>query len=121
MTKIEMFTAIASFIPADRTDLTDFIEKEIAQTVKRNSYVSSKPTAKQVANEGYRMEILSTLVKLGKPARISDIIDNTEALLRDKVSTQRVSAILTQLKNVGTVKRLEGKVATFVLASMAEE
>lgn len=124
MTKIELFSDVLTFIPADRTDLTDFINHEISMVVKKNSYVSKnadKPTAKQIVNEGLKSAILATLAFTNKPMSVKDIMDNTEALIAEGVSGQRVTALLTQLKNDGKVVRsMEKKVALYAFSSAGD-
>lgn len=123
MTKIEMFEAIKSVVPADRADMIEFLDKEIKMVIRKNSYVSDKPTAKQVENEGYKCDILATLAKSSDPMTVTEIWDNTESLVRnDAMTGQRVTALLTQLKNSGKVTSTYIKrKAYFALAGEDEE
>ena len=73
--------------------------------VKKSS-AERKPTANQTENVGFKNAILNTL-EVGKKYTVSDI-QKTVPELAD-VSGQRVSAIVTQLKNDGLLIRTEDK------------
>lgn len=91
-----------------RTDLVEFATKEIALLDKKAS--SKVPTKTQVANEGLKVDIVNTLVALGKPSTIKEIQENCDTLsVANGVSNQKVSALLTQLKNEGKIVRTENK------------
>lgn len=69
VTKIDNYTEIKGFIPEDRTDLIEFIDSQIEQTRKKNSYKSAnaKPSAKSQANAKFRDEILDYLSTQSEP------------------------------------------------------
>lgn len=73
--------------------------------VKKSS-AERKPTANQAENVGFKNAILNTL-EVGKKYTVTDI-QKTVPELAD-VSGQRVSAIVTQLKNDGLLIRTEDK------------
>ena len=53
------FEAVKAVLLAQgETELADFIDGRIAQTIKKNS-VERKPTAKQLENEGFKSDILA--------------------------------------------------------------
>ena len=74
---------------------------------KKSSSSSGKPTKTQVENEKYKEYILATLTEVDRPMTISEIMENCEGIAGLK--NQRVSAIVTQLKNAGKVIRTEEK------------
>lgn len=112
MTKRENYTALLEIVTAEnRADLVEFINHEIELLNKKNSS-PKKPTAKQVENEKIKDEILSILTN-GKMT----VTEITTALNREDVSPQRVSAIITQLKEDNSVVRtVEKRKAYFSLA-----
>ena len=59
MTIRENYEAIRKILVANgETELVDFIDGRIAQTVKKNTG-ERKPTAKQIENTGFKAEILA--------------------------------------------------------------
>lgn len=96
------FEAVKAVLLAHgETELADFIDGRIAQTIKKNS-VERKPTAKQVENEGFKADILAwmtpdTLYAAG------DIMKGVPSIVAAGMSINRVSALMTQLKDAGAV------------------
>lgn len=96
------FEAVKAVLLAQgETELADFIDGRIAQTVKKNS-TERKPTAKQVENEGFKADILAwmtpdTLYAAG------DIMKGVPSIVAAGMSINRVSALMTQLKDAGAV------------------
>ena len=87
----------------------------IAQLDKRAS-APKKPTKKQVANEGVKAEIVTFLSGAKEPMTVKAIAEGMGI-----EAWQKVSALLTQLKNDGTVVRSEVKgKAYFALANEVE-
>lgn len=87
----------------------------IAQLEKRAS-APKKPTKKQVANEGVKAEIVTFLSGAEEPMTVKAIAEGMGI-----EAWQKVSALLTQLKNDGTVVRSEVKgKAYFALANEVE-
>ncbi len=105
VTKKEMWTQIL-----EKYDLTEdeknYITHEIELLDKRNSK-DRKPTATQVANEGIKNDIVAYLEAQAEPQSITDIIKGAENC--SDLSNQRVSALVRQLKEAGTVIRTENK------------
>ena len=104
MTKKEMFAQI-------KTRLTNaeeiaFIEHEI-ELLENKASGTRKPTANQVANESFMVDIISVLTESGKPMTIGEIQKANESLAL--LTNQRVSALLTKLVNNGTVVRTTEK------------
>ena len=121
MTKKEMFAQImASY------DLTDeekaFIQHEIELLEKKNTRKdgSKAMTATQKANEILKARIVDILAKAEKPMSVSEIAKSDSELA--ELSGQKVSAIITLLKNDGIVERVEIKrKAFFKLVDTSEE
>lgn len=114
MTKREMFSAIVALdeVQANQ-EMVDFLNREIEILDNRRNAKSSKPTAKQVENEGLKTQILEYLDEAGK-ATCGEIAKALE------ITGQRCSALLRQLGADGTkqvTKTMEKKVAYFSLAS----
>lgn len=76
------------------------LEKKSAKSGER------KPTKTQIANEGFKQVILSNMEK-DRLYTISEI--TKEMPFGEELSTQRVSAIVKQLKDNGSVIRTEEK------------
>ncbi len=118
MTKKEMFARIAT-INAEDAEIVAFCEHEIELLSKKGSG-SHKPTKTQVENEGYKQAMLETLAEVGHPLTISELMETCSAL--EGLKNQRVSALMTQLKNAGLVVRTEDKKkAYFALAEKDAE
>jgi hypothetical protein len=108
-----MYKAIEARV-ADNQEMVDFIEKEIAHIQKRNSYKSTKPSKKQVANQGYQETVYEVLAGAEAPMTIADI----KATVPDfaEFSTQKISAFLSALVKAGRVERtVVKKVAHFAV------
>ena len=76
-----------------------------ASIAKKNSAVR-KPTATQTANAGFKVDIENGM-ELGKKYTITDLIKSISELA--DLSNQRVSAIVRQMVESGTVVREEIK------------
>lgn len=112
MTKIEMFTLIATRLT--NKDEIDFINHEIELLENKKSSVR-KPTVNQVENKGFMDEIVEILGNTDKPLAIADIQANANGELAT-ISNQRISAILKKLVDNGTVvKSYEKRKAYFSL------
>ena len=86
-------------------DERNFIKHELELLAKKNS-AEKKPTAVQVANEGLKSAILNFMVK-GQKYTITDLMKSVPELA--DLSNQRVSALVRQLKDSGSVIRTEEK------------
>lgn len=119
MTKKEMFAEIIKMIKGEdysvsEDKMVEFCEHEIELLSKKSSG-SGKPTKTQLENESYKEVILEALAVADKPMTISELMEKTEGLAGLK--NQRVSALMTQLKNAEKVVRtMEKKKAYFSLA-----
>ena len=100
------------------TDVKEKLETMKAQFVKKNS-ADRKPTATQTENVGFKSAIVDAM-EVGKAYTITDLMKCVPALA--DLSNQRVSAIVRQLKDEGTVVREEIKrKAYFSLAVATDE
>lgn len=112
MTKKEMFTQImANYALTDEERA--FIEHEIELLEKKNTRKdgSKAMTATQKANEGLKARIVEILSKADEPMSVSEIAKSDSELA--ELSGQKVSAIITLLKNDGIVERVEVKRKAF--------
>ena len=121
VTKKEMFAQImANYALTDEEKA--FIQHEIELLEKKNTRKdgSKAMTATQKANEVLKARIVEILSKAEKPMSVSEIAKSDSELA--ELSGQKVSAIITLLKNDGIVKRVEIKrKAYFKLIDSSEE
>lgn len=99
MTKRENFAILRSLV-SDNAELVAFIDHEV-ELLDRKNTKSNAPTKKQIINNGIKDEILTAMSD--EPMTLTEI----QALvpsLKDE-SNQKVSALLTQLKNDGKIVR----------------
>ena len=117
ITKRDNFISIIEVLKgAERTDLVEVMEHEIELLDKKKA--SGKMTKTQVANEDIKALIIEELTRLAKPVSITELIsESAEIAEKCGNSNQKVSALMTQLKNAGAVVRTtEGKKALFSVA-----
>lgn len=122
VTKRERFAQLMEIVNASQVEnsaeLVSFIEHEVELLNKKNSR-SGKPTARQVENEEIKATILSIMERVGKPMTITQLLAE---IGNSELSNQRVSALVTQLKDSGEVVRtVEKKVAYYSLVDKADE
>lgn len=120
VTKREIFTRLFDIV-ADATitstvekvggmqvdELKKFLTHEIELLDKKSTAKNTKPTKTQLENEKLKELILAVLKDKGTPQTISQIMNEAEEL--SILTNQRISALLTQLKNAGKVVRTEEK------------
>jgi hypothetical protein len=105
ITKREMFTMMMekyNFTEEERA----FIEHEIELLDKKKSG-ERKPTATQTANEGLKAIIMEVLNSTDEMLTVTDIIKSHADLA--ELSNQKVSALMTQLKDAGRVEKVVEK------------
>ena len=111
VTKKDNFNAIVTVLEqAGRADLVKVMKHEIELLEKKNSYKSDKPTKVQIANVALKEQIVEILTAAGAPMTASEVL---KALGDENLSGSKVTAMLTQLKNDGTVIRTEDKRKAF--------
>lgn len=86
------------------TEVKEKLEKMKIQFEKKNS-AEKKPTATQIANEGIKNVILETLSE--KSMTITEMQKSNSELA--ELSNQKISALLKQMTESGSVKREEIK------------
>jgi len=102
------FEAVKAVLLAQgETELAEFIDGRIAQTVKKNS-TERKPTAKQIENEGYKADILAWMDS-GVTYAAGDVLKGVPSVVASGMSINRVSALLTQLVESGAVVKTVDK------------
>ena len=117
VTKRMRFEQIKALV-SDNEELVAFIDHEIELLNKKNSR-TGKPTKTQVENEAIKNTIFNTLQATGKPMTVTQLLA-TEDL--NGLSNQKVSALLTQLRENGKVVRtVEKKVAYYSINEEVEE
>ena len=98
MTKREMFVKIATINAADQ-EIVDFCNHEIELLNKKNASASKKATKTQIANEAIKNDILDVLKSSDTAMTATQI---AEAM---NLSVNKVSALLTQLKEDNSIVR----------------
>ena len=87
----------------------DVMEKLVsmkAQLEKPKAKGERKPTKTQIANEGFKAVIVENM----EPGRLYTVTELTKEMpFGEELSTQRVSALVRQLKEAGSVIRTEDK------------
>ena len=115
MTYVKALDAAIATLSADQSEVKEKLEALKASIAKKNG-AERKPTATQTANEGYKEAILDAL-EVGKGYTITDLIKGVPAL--SDLTNQRVSAIVRQMVEAGTLKREEIKRKAYF--SLADE
>ena len=104
MTKVEYFKQIKANY-ALTEDEVKFIDHEIELLNKKNS-AEKKPTAQQTANEAIKVAIVEGMEQ-NRLYTVTEIIKEIPECA--DMTNQRVSALLRQLVEGGSVKRTEDK------------
>ena len=122
VTKRERFAQLMAIVEASNvanaTELKEFIEHEVELLNKKNSR-SGKPTKTQVENETIKTQIVSILERVRKPMTVTQLLSESELA---GLSNQKISALLTQLRESGKVMRtVEKKVAYYSMATENDE
>lgn len=106
MTKMTNAMALEIAIAAvENVEAKAKLEKMLAQTLKKNS-AERKPTATQTENVGLKNAILA-FMEAGKKYTVTDIMKGCAEVAG--LSNQRVSALVRQLKDEGSLVREEIK------------
>lgn len=119
MTLKEKYARVIEVLSAvdveDRDMLIEFLEGRAAK-LSKNGSGDRRMTKNQVENEKIKTVIVERLKELGAPSRISAIVVDDRL---KGFSSQKISALLTQLKNDGIVVKVKEK--QNVLFSLAIE
>ena len=117
VTKRMRFEQIKSLI-SDNEELVAFIDHEIELLDKKNSR-TGKPTKTQIENETIKNTIFNILQTTNKPMTVTQLLATEEL---NGLSNQKVSALLTQLRESNKVVRtVEKKVAYYSINEEVEE
>lgn len=113
----DMFNEVIALAEANgRQDIVDFAKGRIEVLNKKST--NKKPTATQLANESLKAEIANVLAD-GKARTVSEII--ADGNFADGTTTQKISALLTLMKNEGKVdKTIDKKKSYFTLAEVED-
>lgn len=105
-TKKEMFGKLIELAQEnERTDLIEFCEHEIELLNKKAS--ASGQTKTQAENEKIKIVIVEELTRIARAVTISELIKESENL--GQYSNQKLSALLKQMVESGTVTRIVDK------------
>ena len=89
-------------------EMTDFAEAAIAALDKRNAARQAQPSKKEVENEPIKAALAAIVTGTGKAMIAKDITAAYNAANADaQITTQKVSALLHQLVDAGTLKKGE--------------
>lgn len=107
-TKRDNFNALLA-IPAVAADaeLVAFINHEVELLDKKNA-AERKPTPKQTENAGFKADILDWMEPNTKYLS-ADVVKGVPSIVAAGISGNRVTAMLTQLVNDGSLVRTEDK------------
>jgi hypothetical protein len=108
LTKRDRFEALLklSEVQADPA-MVEFINHEIELLAKKNAG-DKKPTANQIANDGYKDIILAEMTaNPDKLYTVTDLIKNVDDL--GDLTNQRVSALLRQMIDANKVEKIVDK------------
>ena len=113
MTKAQKFALIAE-IPEVKNNpvLAEFIAHEVELLSKKNS-ADKKPTAQQEANATIKADILAVMeANPNQLFTVSELLKKVPNL-PDTMTNQRMSALVRQMVDAGSVKRTEDKRKAF--------
>ena len=106
LTKADKFGMLLNLKEVKENELlTEFINHELELLAKKNS-TEKKPTAQQTANKEIKDAILGNMAE-GVGYQITDLIKTVPECA--DLTNQRVSALVRQLVNEGSVERYEEK------------
>lgn len=108
LTKSDRFEALLKMSEVQANpDMVTFIEHEIELLAKKNAG-DKKPTANQVANDGYKDIIFAELsANPDKLYTVTDLIKNVDGL--GDLTNQRVSALLRQMIDANKAEKIVDK------------
>ena len=108
LTKKEKFNMVLALIPAENTELMEFIKHEL-ELLERKTTGSDKVKAKKNAeNEKLKADLLVALAEYGEPVTVTDFHDKSPSTVAT-LSVSKLTSLLTSLKADGKVVRTEIK------------
>lgn len=106
VTKKEMFGRLIELAQEnERTDLVEFCEREIDLLNKKASASGQSKT--QAENEKIKVVIAEELTRIARAVTISELLKESEEL--GQYSNQKLSALLKQMVESGTVTKIVDK------------
>lgn len=109
----ELYTFVENSTMANKNEMLGFIDHELELLDKKAS--SKAMTKTQKENIGIKETVCNALAEIGEPISITDLIKRSPDLA--DYSNQKISALLKQLVDGGSVKRVEdGRKTLFALA-----
>lgn len=121
MTKSELFKNAISIVEfakneysgEDAAKINEVIEglNHEIELLARKASTPRKPTKTQTENEGFKTTLFAYLENAGSPKTIKEIVSEIEGF--SELSNQRVTHLLTALRNEGKVKRTVVKKVPF--------
>lgn len=115
MEKMTYVKALENAINGNLTDETVEKLNALKASIAKKNTAERKPTATQKANEEFKVAIANGM-EVGKAYTITDLMKSIDAIA--ELSNQRVSAIVRQMVESGTLVREEVKRKAFF--SLAE-
>ena len=110
LTKRDYFNTLLSLEQvASKEELVDFINHELELLERKNSAIR-KPTPKQMENTSVKEVILESM-EPGRPYTITELIKEVPVI--EDFTNQRVSSLVRQLMENGSVIRTEEKGRAF--------
>lgn len=113
LTKAQKFAMIANIAEVKNNPiLAEFIAHEVELLTKKNS-ADKKPTAQQEANATIKADILAVMeANPNQLFTVSELLKKVPNL-PDTMTNQRMSALVRQMVDAGSVKRTEDKRKAF--------
>lgn len=111
LTKRDYFNMIREVV-ADRADLVEFIDKQVAQLDKKNSNKGETKTQKE--NAEIKVKLVEALTEIGMAVTVTELAEKSE--FAGQYSNQKLSALLNQLvKDNEVVKTADKKKSLFAV------
>ena len=117
LTKKDKFDMVLDLIPAENTELVDFIKHEIELLEKKANGSDKAKAKKNAENEKLKADLLVALAEYGEPVTVSDFHDKSPSAVA-MLSTSKLTHLLTTLKEEGKVVRTEIKKRPFYSVAM---
>ena len=116
ITKRDQFNALLTLIPADRSDLTEFVKHELELLEKKNN-AEKKPTKAQQEAAALADTVAEIMEGATDALTVSDIQALDERISPATYSNQKIAAVMRRLVADGRVVKVEaGRKSLFKLA-----
>jgi hypothetical protein len=115
MTKREFFERVIVAM-SDNEDMVAHATHEIELLERKGANRSNKPSKRQTENVGIKENIIA-IMSVDTPMTATEITDKYNEVYGTAFSLNKISSLITQLKQAGTIKREEvKKIALFTIA-----